>query len=64
MPLAYVSRSAIGRGLRRTGCGQEWTFDNFVRIVDNPKMSARLRPQPVFFYPSVLEPPFRLDLLL
>jgi hypothetical protein len=44
--------------------GQEWTFDNFVRIVDNPKMSARLRPQPVFFYPSVLEPPFRLDLLL
>ncbi|WP_313957463.1 GNAT family N-acetyltransferase [Paraburkholderia sp. BCC1885] len=61
LPINTHGDSASSCHLHETVTGQEWTFDNYVRIVDNPKMSARLRPQPVFFYPSALAPPFRLD---
>jgi hypothetical protein len=46
MPLAYVLRSAIGRGLRRTGCGQERTFDVAARIADNLAYSLRVLLRP------------------
>ena len=41
MPFAYLLRSAIDRGLRRTGVGQEETFDRAVHIVNNLSIARR-----------------------
>lgn len=47
--VAPVPWESIYASSHETQFGQFRTFDNYVRIVDNPKMSARLRPQPVVF---------------